>query len=139
MSDFKPIRILGIIEASVTKPRSDGTRGSALYKVPFRLSRRPPEEWAECFARSLDHPSSWTSAHRPGICHVVGDTVWLNGTTLDEIEKMHKATLLLVLEDTNSCCAEFAAKKAAEEEKRPEEEEGRQLGISRQARRITFD
>ena len=92
MSDFEPIRIVGIVEESVTKPRNDGTRGSALYSVPFKLSTRPPAEWAAYFPRAWDCPSSWTSAHRPGICEVRGDTIWLNGTTLEEVEKTHKAT-----------------------------------------------
>jgi hypothetical protein len=53
MPDFEPIRIVGIITESVSKPRNDRTPGSALYNVPFRLSRRPPPEWAEYFPRAI--------------------------------------------------------------------------------------
>ena len=35
------IKITGVIVDEVTTPRMDGTRGSALYAVPFQLSRRP--------------------------------------------------------------------------------------------------
>ena|SRR6185312_1125970 len=139
MSDFEPIRIVGIIEESVTKPRNDGTRGSALYSVPFKLSTRPPAEWADYFPRAWDHPSSWTSVHRPGICEVRGDTIWLNGTTLEEVEKTHRATLLLALDETNARYAEYAAKKAAEESKRRREEEDHKRHVSEQAKRIKFD
>jgi hypothetical protein len=45
--DFEPIQITGIIVDQVGRPRNDGTRGSALYGVPFRLSQRPPHEWAD--------------------------------------------------------------------------------------------
>ena len=36
----EPVSIVGVIVDEVTHPRMDGTRGSALYAVPFRLSRR---------------------------------------------------------------------------------------------------
>lgn len=139
MSDFEPIRILRITEESVTKPRNDGTRGSALYSVPFQLSRRPPAEWAEHFPRAWDHPSSYTSLHRPGICEVTGDTIWLRGTTLEEVEKTHKATLLLALEETNARYAEYAAKRAAVEKRRQEEAQEHRQHVLQQAKRIKFD
>ena len=41
-----PIKITGIILDEVTQPKMDGTKGSALYKIPFRLSRQPSPEWA---------------------------------------------------------------------------------------------
>src|SRR5215210_1635119 len=34
------IKIVGVVEEAVTSPRNDSTRGSALYAVPFQLSRR---------------------------------------------------------------------------------------------------
>jgi hypothetical protein len=139
MSDFEPIRIVGVVEESVTKPRNDGTRGSALYSVPFKLSGRPPAEWADYFPRAWDHPSSWTSAHRPGICEVRGDTIWLNGTTLEEVEKTHKATLLLALDDTNARYAEYAAKVEADQKKRQQEEGEHRRRVSEQAKKIKFD
>ena len=37
----EPIRILGVITDQITIPTMDGTRGCALYKIPFRLSRKP--------------------------------------------------------------------------------------------------
>ena len=47
--DNGPIRILGVVVDEVTAPRLDGTAGSALYRVPFRLSRRPSPAWARLF------------------------------------------------------------------------------------------
>lgn len=139
MPDFEPIRITGIIEENVTKPRNDGTPGSALYRVPFRLSRTPPGEWAEYFPHAWDHPPSWTSSHRPGICTVEGDAVWLNGTTLEEIERTHKQTLLLALDDTNRKYLEFLAKKNAEIERRQREQDTHQQHVSEVNKRIKFD
>jgi len=47
MSDFKPIQITGVIDKDVSKPRGDGTPGSALYNVPFQLSAQPSSAWAQ--------------------------------------------------------------------------------------------
>ena len=139
MSDFEPISITGIIEKDVSKPRNDGTRGSALYNVPFQLSQPPPAAWAEYFPHAWDHPSSWSSAHRPGICRVVGDRIWLNGTTLEEVAETHKATLQLALEETNRKYAEFEAKQRTEAERKHREEEAHEQRVREAAKKIKFD
>ena len=139
MSDFEPIRITGIIEKDVSKPRNDGTRGSALYNVPFQLSQLPPAAWAEYFPHAWDHPSRWSSAHRPGICQVVGDRIWLSGTTLEEVAKTHKATLQLALEETNRKYAEFEAKQGTEAERKRKEEEAHEQRVREAAKKIKFD
>lgn len=90
---FKDIEITGVDKAGVTQPKNDGTRGSGLYKVPFKLSERPPTGWDEFFVNAWDHPESWTTQHRPRIARVIGDTIVLDGTTMDEVEKVHQGTL----------------------------------------------
>ncbi len=139
MSEFQPIRITGIIEKDVSKPRNDGTPGAALYRVPFQLSAYPPIEWSDYFPEAWNHPSSWTSSHRPGICEVVGDRIWLNGTTLEEIERTHKETLQLALDDTNQKYAAFLAKTQAEDERRRKEEDAHAQHVHDAAKKITFD
>ncbi len=104
-SDSEPIRITGIIADDVTPPRNDGTRGSGLYEIPFRFSRQPPRLWQELFVRAWDHPSLFTQMHRSGIASVEGDVVWLRGTTLDEVERYHRDTLVLAV---NAANAEYA-------------------------------
>ena len=69
----EPIRIVGIIADDVGEPRNDGTRGSALYAVPFRLSRRASGEWTQVFERVWNRPPRRTNMHRPGIAHVRSD------------------------------------------------------------------
>jgi hypothetical protein len=139
MPDFEPIRITGIIAEDVSKPLNDGTRGSALYNVPFQLSRRPPAEWAEIFPYAWDRPSSYTSAHRPGICSVDGDRIWLNGTTLDEVAKTHKATLQVALDETNQKYAQFEAKQRAEVERKSREQAAHEQHVHEAAKNIKFD
>jgi len=136
---LEPIRILNIVVDEVTSPRNDGTRGSALYRVPFQLSRRPSSEWAESFVLQWNRPPSWTSMHRPGIASVRGDKVILDGTTIEEVEKTHRKTLLLVLEATNRAVAEY--EKAVFEHRRKQESERQehQRNVSDAADRIKFD
>lgn len=101
MVENSPIHILGIITDQVTLPRMDGTRGSALYKIPFRLSRYPSTLWRELFIRSWNDPPRYTTMHRPGIASVVGDEIILDGTTIEEVRDCHRETLMLCVEEAN--------------------------------------
>jgi hypothetical protein len=100
-ADFEPIRITGIVEEGVGQPRDDGSAGSALYRIPLRLSRRPHAVWARHFVETWNHPPRWTTMHRPGIASVSGDTIILDGTTMEELERYHVETLRHVLDKVN--------------------------------------
>ncbi len=103
----EPIRIVGIVVDEVGEPRNDGTRGSALYEVPFRLSRRPSSLWCELFLKSWDLPPRFTTMHRPHIASVAGDEIALNGTTIEEVRDYHRDTLILCVEEANRLEAEY--------------------------------
>lgn len=112
-----PIKILGIITDEITVPRMDGTRGSALYKVPFRLSRKPSDLWSKLFLEAWRFPSSFTAMHRFGIASVVGDEIILNGTTVEEVRDYHRETLILCVEAANKKEVEIRQKKQAQRER----------------------
>src|SRR4030095_8334099 len=114
---FEPIRIVGVVVDEVSTPRDDGTRGSALYSVPFRLSRRQPSEWADLFVQAWDSPSRFTTMHRPGIANVHGDKVILNGTTINEVETYHRDTLILAAEEANKRFTDLQARRQAQQER----------------------
>jgi hypothetical protein len=136
---FDPLRITGVVADEVTTPRMDGTRGSALYEVPFRLSRRPPSGWSELFVEAWNHPPSFSMMHRPGTADVVGDRIWLRRTTLQEVERHHRDTLVLALDVANRQYAELLdARREREAAERKREEEHRQ-SVDDAARRICFD
>lgn len=99
--DDEPVRILGIITDKVTVPRLDGTRGSALYKIPFRLSKNPSSLWRKLFIQSWNMPPSFSTMHRPGIASVYGDEIILDGTTIEEVRDYHRETLLLCVDEAN--------------------------------------
>ena len=100
-STFEDIKITGIVTEKVTEPRNDGTAGSALYSIPFSLSRRPDPQWARLLVENWDHPESFTTMHRPGIARVAGNTIVLEGTTIDEVEKYHHETLREAVKKAN--------------------------------------
>lgn len=43
--------------------------------------------------------------HRPGIARVAGDRIIVDGTTIEEVEKYHRETLLAVLDRVNQLAA----------------------------------
>jgi hypothetical protein len=96
-----PIKITGVNTGDVGKPRSDGSRGSALYAVPFSLSAVPDAAWAEIFVQHWNSPPRYTTMHRPGTASVSGAQILLSRTTMDEVENYHLATLRLVIDATN--------------------------------------
>ena len=100
------ITILGIITDRVTVPKMDGTRGSALYSIPFKLSKSPSGLWKELFISLWNHPPKFTTMHRPGIASVYSDEIVLDGTTIEEVRDYHRETLKL--------CVDLANKKEAE-------------------------
>ncbi|KRL07992.1 toll/interleukin-1 receptor domain-containing protein [Liquorilactobacillus hordei] len=88
------VKILGIVTEKVTQPTLDGSRGSALYDIPFKLNTQPPRDWDKFFIYCWRNPSSFTTMHRPSIASVSFDEIWLKGTTMDEVAEYHRDTLI---------------------------------------------
>ncbi len=138
-NQFLPIKIMGVLIDEIGEPRNDGTRGSALYEVPFKLSGCPRPDWARLFIQNWDHPPSYTTMHRPGIAEVRGDQIILKKTTVEEVKEYHRETLMLAVEATNKEISEYL-KKYSEEQRRQAEEKARQKDQTRKtASEITFD
>jgi len=133
------IRILGMIVDQIGEPRDDGTRGSALYRVPFRLSKRPTREWADLFVHYWNRPPMSTSMHRSAIASVVNDTVILDGTTVEEVEKYHRDTLILATQEANNKYHEFIEKKQLEEEREQNRLDTHKRKVEDVSKRISFD
>ncbi len=134
-----PIRILGVVEEGVSQPRNDGTRGSALYRVPLRLSRTPSRVWATHFVNTWDRPPRWTPMHSPGIASVSGDTVTLDGTTMDELEKYHVETLRHVLAKVNDDVAQYERDQRVRAEKKARELAEHEENVRDTSSRLKFD
>jgi hypothetical protein len=132
------IKIKGILIDRVTEPRMDGTRGSALYRIPFQLSRTPSAEWAKLFVQAWDRPARFTIKHRPGIASVQGDTVFLDGTSIEEVENSHRETLMLAIKAANETIAELDASRRQEEERRRAQSEEHRRRLEDVSKRIKF-
>lgn len=138
-NDFLDIRITGVIVDEVGTPRNDGTPGSALYRVPFQLSRKPPEEWAKLFIHFWNRPPRSTTMHRPGIASVFGDKAILDGTTIDEVQKYHRDTLVLACEEANKAYTEYLARLKIQKERECKSIEDHRRSLEDIASQISFD
>ena len=134
-----PIKITGIIREEITKPRMDETPGSGLYSVPFRLSSRPPEVWAKLFVENWANPPSFTTMHRPKIARVFSDKIVLDGTTIEEVEKYHRDTLLAVVEITNRQFDQYQTRLQQETEIKRQHESKQKGTIDDMLKRIKFE
>jgi len=133
------ITLVGIEKSGVTKPRNDGTRGSALYTVPIKLSARPSTLWSRLFIEAWNHPESFTTMHRPGIATVSGDTVVLNGTSLEEVEKYHLSVLKAAAVRANEGERAHEAEEAERKSREAHEAEEFRKHVDESADRIKFD
>jgi hypothetical protein len=135
----EPIKILGIDEMNVGRPRNDGTRGSGLYSVPLRLNRRPSQEWAEIFRVVWDQPPQFTTMHRPGIASVSGDQIILDGTTVEEMERYHAETLRLVIPEVARRLDALESTQRQERDRDEAERMAHEDEVRQAARRVSFD
>ncbi|QCW98999.1 TIR domain-containing protein [Aggregatimonas sangjinii] len=138
-SKDEPIRIKGILISEITQPKNDGTKGSALYKIPFELNRTPSYEWADLFVNAWNRPSKFTSMHRSGIASTYGNKVILDGTTIEEVEKYHKDTLKLAVHTANQQLKRINLQKEQEAERERLERERHTKNIEDIGGRISFD
>jgi hypothetical protein len=134
-----PVRTTGVLVDEVTAPRKDGTRGSALYSIPFQLSRRPAPEWSKLFVEIWRRPPSCTTMHRPSIAKVVGDRIILDGTTIEEVEEYHRDTLKLVVDRVNEVMAERESAKRRQLDEASRQRQLRDAQLREVASRLTFD
>jgi hypothetical protein len=137
--DFEDIKITRVIVEDVTQPRNDGTPGSALYSIPFALSRTPPVGWSQIFIESWNHPPRFTTMHRPGIANTYGATVTLNGTTVEEVERYHRDTLQLAISETNKKYREWHNRQEQQRLQENRIREEHQKKIDEASKRIKFD
>ncbi len=135
----EPIRIVGVIVDEVTQPTLDGSPGSGLYRVPFRLSRTPSVEWSRLFVEAWNYPPRFTSMHRPGIARVVGDKVLLDGTTMDEVRNYHRDTLVLAVEQANANLLRLEERRRLEEEQAQRKREEHEAQVQKMASEINFE
>ena len=135
----EPVRIIGIIVDEITEPTLDNTPGSALYTIPFRLNRAPSSLWSKIFLRTWDMPPSFTSMHRPGIASVYNSKLVLRGTTIEEVHKYHRATLILCVDESNRKEEEILEVRRQREELVSQKLENHREHVRSAAKDLSFD
>ena len=120
-------------------PRNDGTPGSGLYMVPIKLKQTPSPTWASLFPENWDHPREWSSRHRPGIAQVLGDTIVLNGTTVEEVRDVHVKTLKLAVEATNEQATAVAERERLVREAAARQQAEHEANLREVASEVRFD
>jgi hypothetical protein len=136
---FQPLRILGVVVDEITKPMNDGSPGSALYRVPFQLSAVPSNIWADVFIEKWNRPRQFTTMHRPGIARIGGDKIYLERTTIEEVEHYHRDTLKIAVEDANQIVTELAQEQRSQAERERQQAEEHERKVREVANRIRFD
>lgn len=136
--DSAEIRILNIIREDIPLPRNDGTRGSALYAIPFQLSDYPSRQWSELFIQAWNYPSRFSTMHRPGIARVNGNRIVLDGTTIDEYKKYHHETLQGAIAEANRKEREWREAQKLAEERQAKKEQQFRSNIDTQLEDISF-
>lgn len=132
------IQIIGVLADEATTPGMDGTRGSALYTIPIKLSNTPSSEWADIFIQQWNHPPRFSTMHRPGIASVSGNRIVLDGTTIEEVRDYHRDTLVLCVEKTNEINNELIRKKRIKNELEREKEGEHKKNVSGISDQIEF-
>lgn len=137
--NFEPISIIGVIVEEVGSPSNDGSRGSALYAVPIRLSRRLMADESELLRQLWDRPPSFSTMHRPGIAYASGDRFMLDGTTIDEVASVHAHTLRLVVDQFNSVMSDVRNREAREAAEAQASEAAHLQAVAEMATAIRFE
>lgn len=136
---YDEINIEGIIVDEVTEPRMDGTKGSALYRIPIQLSHRPSPDWAAIFEQEWKSPPRATTMHRPEIATVREDRIILDGTTIEELVNYHRDTLVLVVNRVNELVKAYEAKMYQKEEEKKRRSEEHRKKVEDESKRLKFD
>ena len=134
----EPVKIVCVIEDEVTEPALDGTRGSALYSVPFKLNRVPSSLWSEVFIRAWNRPL-YSTMHRPGIASVRGAKIILNGTTIEEVKRYHRNTLITCVDEANQKEEELLERKRREQELHLQQVEKHRKEVKDTLEDLSFD
>jgi hypothetical protein len=77
--------------------------------------------------------------HRPGIGSLQGDTIVLDGTTMDELERYHVETLRHVIEKVNHDVAQAEARERATLERQKRLDDAHRRDIDDISDRLDFE
>ncbi|MEA3325913.1 MAG: hypothetical protein U9R53_01160 [Chloroflexota bacterium] len=77
--------------------------------------------------------------HRKGIVQVIGDTIILDGTTIEEVKNYHLETLNLAIERANDKCQKLEKNNREKEAYRLRKTQAHKENVRKIARDLKFD
>jgi hypothetical protein len=84
-------------------------------------------------------PPQFSSMHRPGIARVIGNAIVLDGTTLEGVEKYHRDTLRLCVNEANKAEELHVKERERRANEAIRQEVARRQEVVGAASRIRFD
>jgi hypothetical protein len=95
--------------------------------------------WAKHFVDTWNQPPRFTTMHRPGIASVFRDSIILEGTTLEELERYHVETLRHVLAKVNADVAAHERQEPVRAEREAEARRQHDESVREIVGRLRFD
>ena len=77
--------------------------------------------------------------HRPGIARVTGSRIILDGTTIEEVERYHRDTLILAVNEANAALEKIEAERERRRKLEEERKKAHDENVRDAARRLRFD
>ena len=77
--------------------------------------------------------------HRPGIASVYGDKISLDGTTIEEVAKYHRDTLVLCVDEANKKEKQELQRLRQEEERRRQSTDDHRSTVDEISKLLKFD
>ncbi len=77
--------------------------------------------------------------HRPGIASVSGAKIILDGTTIEEVKKYHRETLVLCVDLANQEEAKYLERKRREKDRKREQTEAHRRSVENLTDDLFFD
>lgn len=91
------------------------------------------------FLQAWDTPPQFTTMHRPGIASVTGDKIILDGTTIEEVERYHRDTLVICVKTANEEDKLVRERRQRDEELRNISADEHRAKVAEISRRLKFD
>lgn len=135
---YVPFKITGIKTTLVGTPSNDGTRGSALYAVPFALSRPLTVAEQDAMVDTWNNPPSFTTSHRPGTARCYSTEFVLASTTLEEVRDHHLQTLQGVVTKVNELSEAQHQREARQEADRKAQAEAHAANVEKIIKDLPF-
>ena len=94
--------------------------------------------WCQLFIQEWDR-NLFHSMDRPEIVSIRNNVIWLNGTTIEEMEKYHRDTVIKCVVEANHKLQKYLEQKERVKQRKLEQKEKPEENVASTAAKIKFD